>query len=118
MTDAADLNEEDKPIWNGPHWPAPWNAVIDEEASEAKADGVIHYRVICDGYNDETPTVCVGDPAWPLTKADAHILAASLDLLAVAKVMLDFTQPGNNFSYPLGSIQMLQEAVAKAEGRR
>lgn len=39
----------------------------------------------------------------------------ALDLLAVAKRMLDFALGGGDFAYPLGSLQDLEQAISKAE---
>lgn len=76
MTD----QDDPRPIWDQPHLPLPWSAVEDED------DG--KWKVLCDGYEDETPIVCVGTRSWPLSEADARIIASALDLLAAAQAVV------------------------------
>lgn len=115
----ADLNEDDLPTWEENFQPPPWTAEPDEDFGPIKGmEDVEAYHVVSHGYDDETPIVCAGTKHWPLWREQALILAASLDLLKVARVMLDHARSGEHFSYPLGSLQMLEEAVAKAEGTK
>lgn len=47
----------------------------------------------------------------------AYLFAAAPELLEVAKALVGFADSGAHFAYPLGSLQMLRAAIAKAEGR-
>lgn len=49
-------------------------------------------------------------------KANARLFVAAPALLAVAQRLLDFAAAGNAFSYPLGSLQEIEQAIAKATG--
>ena len=93
--------------------PPPWNAVQEEETGL--------WQVVCDGYNDETPIVCAGTQSWPLIEADAHILAAALDLLELARKARQklatyvSVYPGDKEL--IGLLTAWDEAIAKADGK-
>jgi len=92
------------------HTPGPWE-IEDEYVQQAGKPDV----GLCSVLNMDVG----GDKGWyrgPTTEANARLMAAAPDLLAVAKRMLDFALDGGDFAYPLGSLYELEQAVAKAEG--
>jgi len=97
--DAADDARE----WDKPYLPPPWSAVQDDETGL--------WEVVCDGYDDEIPVVCAGTAAWPLSEADANILAASLDLLEALKVARLILSPDMSPN----ACALADAAIAKAE---
>ena len=49
-------------------------------------------------------------------REEALLVSAAPELLAVCRRMVEFAASGAGFAYPLGSLQELQMAVAKATG--
>lgn len=48
--------------------------------------------------------------------ADAHLIAAAPEGLEIAEEFLAFARSGKAFSYPPGSLQKLEQFIAKARG--
>lgn len=63
----------------------PWVAFGIEKFPESK-DDVGTWQVISSGYSEEAPGVCGCDETWPLTQADAELIA---DLVNEAPALLD-----------------------------
>lgn len=105
--------EDEGREWDKPYLPPPWSAVQDDETGL--------WEVVCDGYDDEMPIVCAGTEAWPLSEADANILAASLDLLEALKAAValsDGLAARNGWERLPEADAMLERmraAIAKAE---
>lgn len=128
MNNAAELNEEDKPVWNEAFLPPPWSAELAQDFV-AGDEGDDEYAVMSFGYDDETPVVCAGTKHWPLGREQALILAASLDTLKVCRD-LDQHWTEDFADGPVGvkAMDVLDEgtralwtscraAIAKAEGK-
>jgi len=102
MTDQADVNAELDAVeadrandetegreWGEAYSPPPWSVEVHEDFKGDGFDGFTSYMVVCDGYDDETPIVCVGHPKWGLSEADAKIIAAALGALEVCRRIRD-----------------------------
>lgn len=106
MATDAEHEDETSREWNEAYSPPPWSAI--EEGGK--------WLVVCDGYNDETPTVFAGTEAWPLSEADAHLGAAALDLRDALQEMVDTYRDDCDDDDQPSMVRKALRALAKSRG--
>jgi len=94
------------------HTPGPWIARgYGDECEVIKAP-----QCLADRYAPIEICKCGQDVGENERCPDARLIAAAPDLLEVAEMFLEYTTAGKGFNYPLGSVEMLFNAIAKAKG--
>lgn len=110
------------------HTPGPWHVADDGWSTEVyAADG---YEIVDAGQGPHLHETHDGNSGhWATTegahverseeeeRANARLIAAAPDGYELAKGFLAFARGGNHFFYPPGSMQKLEQFVAKVEGR-
>jgi hypothetical protein len=99
MSDVAPATKESITSWT----PGPW-VINNDDQDDLKIESA--------GYEDETPGVCGShSPQWPLTDADAALIAAAPDMLAALEACIKwFGEDGEEWA----CIEKARNAVKKA----
>lgn len=94
------------------HTPGPWK-LGHNDGTFVEIDAPTHGALA-------TTVWCMEDDKGfgsPECEANARLIAAAPEGYELAKEFLEFARGGNHFFYPPGSMQKLEQFVAKVEGR-
>lgn len=100
--------------------PGPWS-----QSHRKRPDGMYSTEVYCVDGHTIASCAWYPRPADPTTgaigtyrEANAHLIAAAPDGFELAEEFLAFALSGASFSYPPGSLQKLEQYIAKARGEQ
>jgi hypothetical protein len=99
------------------HSPGPWE--ITEEDADGGCEivvGVWTIATVHGGIISAADLAAANDDIYAGSVANARLIAAAPDGLALARTFLDFAKSGGHFAYPPGSLQALEAFIAKATG--
>ena len=103
--------DEPKPTMK--HTPGPWQLIpCDEWGGEGEAFVMITQS---GDFDYSIATVWCDDSGSHI--ADAHLIAAAPDMLAVLKELEESACYWSKYDVPLGIVDRIKEAIAQAEGR-
>ena len=113
------------------HTPGPWQIGGEADLPDVDDLMIVAFDIgpssegsdlfICNiGSNGGEFGVCApvdaGDK-WPVSLANARLIAAAPELLAVLKELEDSVDYWSEYDVPLGIVNRIRAAIAKAEGR-
>lgn len=105
------------------HTPGPWVLIdADSETPHIVAEQGKKWNnpTVCTFYDDVTPEDSVTIGAWyeqhDNFKANARLIAAAPDLLAVLLELQESAQYWSEYDVPLGIVDRINAAIAKATG--
>lgn len=94
------------------HTPGPWIATSERECFDCNdyGDDRGYYAI------SQNPEIQIHEPIPGDRVADAHLIAAAPDLLAVCKELEASASYWSEYDVPLGIVDRLKAAIAKATG--
>ena len=96
------------------HTPGPWEIIEDDYGDEHWFGGFGGGQI---QVNEWVNGGCLDNPKeWAKLQAEARLIAASPDLYAVLKELQESAQYWSEYDVPLGIVDRINQAIAKAEG--
>ncbi len=92
------------------HTPGPWVCYADLPSTEPD------WHIVTTSNRLRVLANVHIEPGNKTDEANARLIAAAPDLLAIALRFRDYTKGPDGYRYPLGSVQELDAAIAKATG--
>lgn len=93
------------------HTPGPWKAIDNYNEMPVGCDGFVIESV------DGMHIIPDGMQRLGCEKADARLIAAAPELLAVLKELEESAEYWSEYDVPIGIVYRIRAAIAKAEGK-